>query len=220
MSSGAFIVQRCLSVKLTHNSDFPVMPVEKALWCSPALPGMQDLRCPGLSSNQTHSFNSQPRLLLVVKRKAPKQRPSGHALLGHSVLPVWEAGVSRSAFPLQSEEAGIRHCLLKCPLKKERKRQHTIILQAGGRRRAQLIHSMSWLSAAKGIPTETPANMEINLTELFLHLFLFVINGLFASGCGVRTFHCKHSRTWFAGKQGFAVERAAPSPCNDNGKRR
>lgn len=78
MSSGAFIVQRCLSVKLTHNSDFPVMPVERALWSLPALPGMQDLRCPGLSSNQTHSFNSQLRFLLVVERK-PQDKGSAAA---------------------------------------------------------------------------------------------------------------------------------------------
>lgn len=59
VSSGAFIVQRCLSVKPAQNGDFPVMPLEKALWCLPAPLGMQDLRCPSLSSHQTHSFNNQ-----------------------------------------------------------------------------------------------------------------------------------------------------------------
>lgn len=94
-------------------------------------------------------------------------------LLSHSALLVWEAGVLRSAFPLQPEEAGIRYRLLKRPLKKERKRQLTIALQAGGKQRAQLIHSTSWLSAAKGIPTEISANMEMNLAEWFYTLFCF-----------------------------------------------
>lgn len=128
-------------------------------------------------------------------------------LLGHSALPVQEAGVSRSAFPLQSEEARIRYRLLKRPLKKK-ERQHTIALQAGGRQGAQLIHSTSWLSAAKGIPTEISANMEMNLAEQFLHLFFF-FNGLSVSTWGMRTFHCKHLHPRFAGKQAFAMETAS-----------
>lgn len=45
-------------------------------------------------------------------------------LLGHSALPVREAGVSGSAFPLQSEEAGIRYRLLKRLLKEKEAGRH------------------------------------------------------------------------------------------------
>lgn len=80
-------------------------------------------------------------------------------------------------------------------------------MQAGGRQRAQLIHSTSWLSAAKGIPTEISANMEMNLAEWFYTLFAF--NGLSASAWGMHTFPWEQLCTRFAGKQAFTMEMAS-----------
>lgn len=138
-------------------------------------------------------------------------------LLSHSALPVREAGVSRSAFPLHSEEAGIRYRLLKRLLKKKERGSTPSLCRLGGRRRAQLIHSTSWRSAAKGIPTEISANMEMNLAECFLHPFFFILMGFLQALGECPPFTANIYVLGFLVDRCLQRKEPAPSPCKDNG---
>lgn len=83
---------------------------------------------------------------------------------------MWEAGVSRSVFPLQAGEARIRSNLSKQQLKRKKEAaQHHSPGWGKAEGSANSEHELA--ECCKGIPTETSANMAVNPGKQFSQPF-------------------------------------------------